>query len=137
MSQLDQAENIFVAHRQNETLDALDLGEIDDLRTSQKWPADEIVLFALEHGILKPGLASFPDPRKNFEVPMEVILTSQILRSLNDQHSFLLAPYMLNNAEVMTKLGYNIKVIDEGFNNRNVQLGPTTARPSPAKVLDY
>lgn len=50
---------------------------------------------------------------------MEVILTAQVLRSLNDQHSFLLAPYMLNNAEVMTELGYNIRVVDDGFNDRN------------------
>lgn len=120
MSQLDQEENIFVAHRQKETLDALDSGEISDLRTSQKWPADEIVMYALKNGILKPGFASFPDPRKSAEVPMEVILTSQVLRSLNDQHSFLLAPYMLNSAEVMTELGYNIKVVDEGFNDRNI-----------------
>jgi hypothetical protein len=56
MSQLGHDENIFVAHRQKkETLDALDSGEIDDLRTSQKWPADEIVLFALKQGVLKPG----------------------------------------------------------------------------------
>lgn len=120
MSQLDQSENFFVAHRQSETIDKLKQGEITDLRGSAKWPADAIVLFALREEFLKQGLKSFPDPRKMAEVPIDAILLSQILRSLNDQHSFLLAPYMLNNAELLTELGYNIKVMDEGFNDKNI-----------------
>jgi len=49
-----------------------------------------------------------------------VILTAQTLQRLNDEHSLLLAPYMLNNAELITELGYNVRVLEEGFNDRNI-----------------
>ena len=60
----------------------------------------------------------FPDPRKTFDIPIEVLLLPQVLQRLNDEHSLLLAPYMLNSAELMTELGYSARVLEEGFNNK-------------------
>ncbi len=112
--------DILIHHRQEETLDRLKSGEISDISGSFTRPADAIVKYALDQGFLQEGFKSFPDPRESFSVPMDAILLSQTLRSLNDQHSFLLAPYTLNNADVMTALGYNIKVLTEGFNDQNI-----------------
>lgn len=105
-------------HRQKEVLDSLKRGEISDVRVSQSYAADKIVGFGLKEGFLQQGLKRFPDPRKHVEVPIEVLLLPQILQRLHDEHSLLLAPYMLNDADLITRLGYNARVLDEGFNNR-------------------
>lgn len=110
----------WIQHRQKVALDALKQGAIEDVRISQKLPVDELVLFALKEGFLQKGLRQFPDPRKKFEVPIDVILLSQILQRLNDEHSLLLAPYMLNSSELITRLGYNASHLTEGFNDRAV-----------------
>jgi hypothetical protein len=81
---------------------------------------DRIVAFGLESGFLQTGLRAFPDPRKNLEIPIDALLLPQILQRLNNEHSLLLAPYMLNSAELITKLGYNASVMNAGFNDRNV-----------------
>jgi len=115
-----QSGTVFVAHRQRETLDCLEKGEIESIRISQKLPVDQIVAFGLEQGFLTAGLKEFPDPRKTWEVPIEVLLLPQILQRLNDEHSLLLAPYMLNSADLITKLGYNVRILEDGFNRKNV-----------------
>lgn len=115
----DEQPDYYIAHRQKETIDSLKKGEIERVCVSQKFPVDSIALFGLREGFLKEGFKAFPDPRKKYEVPIDVILLAQILQRLNDEHSLLLAPYMLNNAELITELGYNVKVLAEGFNDRN------------------
>ena len=110
----------FVAHDQKRTLDALEKGEIDCVRVSQRLPIDQIVAYGLKDGFLQTGLKTFPDPRKLWEVPVDVLLLPQVLQRLNDEHSLLLAPYMLNSSELITKLGYNVRVLEEGFNQKNV-----------------
>ena len=109
----------IIVHKQNETIAKLKAGEIDDLRVSNQLPIDDIVKFGLKEGFLKEGLKSFPDPRKTFDIPIEVLLLPQVLQRLNDEHSLLLAPYMLNSAELMTELGFSARVLEEGFNTKN------------------
>jgi Transposase DDE domain len=109
----------LLAHRQERTLEQLKAGEIENVRVSASHPVDQIVLHALREGLLQQVLRTFPDPRNDFEVPIEVLLLPQILQRLNNEHSLLLAPYMLNNAELIEKLGYNAKVLESGFNERN------------------
>lgn len=117
---VDEKEPIYIAHRQKETLDALKKGEIKDVRVSQNLPIDKIISFGLQQGFLKQGLLQFPDPRKNWEVPIEVLLLAQVLQRLNDEHSLLLAPYMLNSADLITELGYNASVLSDGFNDKAI-----------------
>ena len=52
-------------------------------------------------------------------MPKEVLLLPQILQRMNNEHSLLLAPYCLNSAQLITELGFNAKVLGEGFNQRN------------------
>ena len=106
-------------HRQEATLDALKKGEIEDLRVGFKWMVDRVVGFGLDEGILAPGFAAFPDPRRSSEVPISALLLPQILQRLNDEHSLLLAPYLLNDAALVAKLGFNARILKEGFNERN------------------
>jgi hypothetical protein len=108
----------ILVHRQKEVLDSLKRGEISDVRISQSYAADKIIHFGLKEGFLGQGLKLFPEPRKHIEVPMDVLLLPQILQRLHDEHSLLLAPYMLNDADLITALGYNAFVLEKGFNNR-------------------
>ena len=82
----------FITHSQSETLDALEKGEIESVRVSQKLPVDQIVYFGLTEGFLQAGLKQFPDPRKTWDAPIEILLLPQILQRLNDEHSLFLAP---------------------------------------------
>jgi hypothetical protein len=84
----------IISHKQKKTIANLKAGEIEDLRVSNQFPIDDIVKFGLKEGFLKEGLKSFPDPRKNFDIPIEVLLLPQVLQLLDDKHSLLLAPYM-------------------------------------------
>ncbi len=60
-------EALILRHRQEDVIDALKRGELEHIRYDQKWPADELVRFALHEGFLQEGLRSFPDPMKNWE----------------------------------------------------------------------
>lgn len=42
-----------------------------------------------------------------------------MIQRLDDEHSLVLAPYMLNSAELLTGLGFSARVLEEGFNNKN------------------
>ena len=63
----------IISHKQKETIANLKAGEIDDLRVSNQLPIDDIVKFGLKEGFLKEGLKSFPDPRKNFDIPLQMV----------------------------------------------------------------
>ena len=102
------------------TLKALESGAIEGVSVSCKMPVDGIVNYALDTGIVRETLAAFPDPRKNFTVPKEVMLMAKIIRSLNNENSLVSAPHALNDAAVMAKLGYNYRVVEEGFNDMNI-----------------
>jgi hypothetical protein len=112
-------ENI-IEYKQKETLQALKLGEIENLRVTAQMPIDDIVSFGLDEDFLKQGLTSFPDPRKNYDIPIEVLLLPQVIQRLDDEHSLVNAPYMLNSAELIAKLGYSPKVLEAGFNDKNI-----------------
>lgn len=92
----------IIFHQQEETISHLKTGDVDDIRISAKLPIDEIVKFGLKEKFLQQGPKSFPDPRKKMDIPIEVLLLPQIIQRLHDEHSLLLAPYMLNSAELLT-----------------------------------
>lgn len=109
----------IIFHKQDETISRLKSGDVDDIRISTKLPIDDIVKFGLKEKFLQEGLKSFPDPRKSYDIPIEVLLLPQIIQRLDDEHSLVLAPYMLNSAELLTGLGFSARVLEEGFNNKN------------------
>jgi len=114
-----ESDVIYLKHDPEAVSRALSAGEIADAVASHETIADDVVAHFLRSGFLKDALGSFPDPRKNWEVPMPVLLVPQILQRLNDEHSLLLAPYYLNSADLITQLGYSASTLEEGFNQRN------------------
>ncbi len=112
-------ENI-IEYKPKETLEALKEGQIENMRVTAQMPIDDIVCFGLDEAFLKEGLTSFPDPRKFHDIPIEVLLLPQVIQRLDDEHSLVNAPYMLNSAELIAKLGYSLTVLETGFNDKNV-----------------
>ena len=94
----------IIKNDKKKTIESLKKGIIESVRISQKMPVDSIAKYALDAGFLQDVLKSFPDPRKRYEVPIEFLLLAQIIQRLNDEHSLVSAPYMLNSAELIAKL---------------------------------
>src|SRR2546427_3136446 len=57
---------------------AIELGELIHLDTASEELTDAFLLFAIESGLLTNWAASFPDPRHEPGIGMEVILASHL-----------------------------------------------------------
>ena len=85
-------EPLILRHRQEDVIDALRRGEVELIRYDQKWPADELVRFALDEGFLQEGLKSFPDPRVNWERSSEITPRGRLSRRDDEAHSSAFGP---------------------------------------------
>src|SRR4029453_8790785 len=91
---------------------AIELGEIVPIETGSEELTDEFLLFAIESGLLKSWAESFPDPRGEPEIAMEVILPAHIAARFAGLYSMRKAGYVLRSARVLGALGYSGEVID-------------------------
>lgn len=100
--------------------EAIELGDIVHLETSREELSDEFLLFAIESGLLSGWAASFPDPRHESEIGMEVLLASQIAARFAKIYSLRKSGYVLRSAAVLGALGYSPQVLeaDEGLSRR-------------------
>src|SRR5215471_11199099 len=90
---------------------ALELGEIAHIETASEELTDEFLLFAIESGLLKSWAGSFPDPRCEPEIAMEVILPAHIAARFAGLYSMRKAGYVLRSARVLGALGYSVEVV--------------------------
>jgi hypothetical protein len=58
---------------------AIELGEIAHIETASEELTDELLLFAIESGLLKSWARAFPDPRCEPEIAMEVPISPRAL----------------------------------------------------------
>jgi hypothetical protein len=91
---------------------AIELGEIAHLETASEELTDEFLLFAIDSGLLKSWAGSFPDPRCEPEIAMEVILPAHIAARFAGLYSMRKAGYVLRSARVLGALGYSVEVIE-------------------------
>jgi len=91
---------------------AIELGEIAHIETASEELTDEFLVFAIESGLLKSWAGSFPDPRCEPEIAMEVILPAHIAARFAGLYSMRKAGYVLRSARVLGALGYSVEVID-------------------------
>ena len=91
---------------------AIELGEIAHIETASEELTDEFLLFAIASGLLKSWAGSFPDPRCEPEIAMEVILPAHIAARLAGLYSMRKAGYVLRSARVLGALGYSVEVIE-------------------------
>ena len=57
---------------------AIELGELSHLDTASEELTDEFLLFAIQSGLLSKWAEAFPDPRREPEIGMEVILPAHM-----------------------------------------------------------
>ena len=91
---------------------ALELGEIAHIETASEELTDEFLLFAIESGLLQTWAEAFPDPRREPEIGMEVILPAHLAARFAGLYSMRKAGYVLRSARVLGALGYSVEVIE-------------------------
>jgi hypothetical protein len=91
---------------------AIELGEIAHIETASEELTDEFLLFALESGLLQTWAEAFPDPRREPEMGMEVILPAHMAARFAGLYSMRKAGEVLRSARVLGALGYSAEVIE-------------------------
>jgi Transposase DDE domain len=91
---------------------AIELGELVHLDTASEELTDEFLLFAIESGLLTSWAESFPDPRCEPEISMEVILASHLAARFAGLYSMRKSGYVLRSASVLGALGYSTEVLE-------------------------
>ena len=108
----NELEDIFkfylLRKNDSETLKSLKSGEVDEVRVSAETAIDEIIKYGLDTNLLKKIFSSFPDPRKMIEVPIDVLLLPQVIQNLSNETGIGLAPQMINNSDLLSRLGYAV-----------------------------
>src|SRR5262252_4973427 len=99
---------------------AIELGEIAHIETASEELTDEFLLFAIESGLLRTWANAFPDPRREPEIGMEVILPAHLAARFAGLYSMRKAGYVLRSARVLGALGYSVEVLapDHGMSGR-------------------
>ena len=91
---------------------AIELGEIAHMETASEELTDEFLLFAIESGLLQTWAQTFPDPRGEPEIGMEVLLPAHLAARFAGLYSMRKAGYVLRSARVLGALGYSVEVIE-------------------------
>src|SRR2546427_2296122 len=91
---------------------AIELGELVHLDTASEELTDEFLLFAIESGLLTDWATSFPDPRQEPEIGMEVIVASHLAARFAGLYSMRKSGYVLRSASVLGALGYSAGVLE-------------------------
>src|SRR5882672_3865540 len=91
---------------------AIELGELVHLDTASEELTDEFLLFAIQSGLLAKWANTFPDPRCDPEINMEVILASHLAARFAGLYSMRKSGYVLRSAAVLGALGYSIEVLE-------------------------
>ena len=91
---------------------AIELGAITHIETASEEFTDEFLLFAIDSGLLKSWAGSFPDPRHEPEIAMEVILPAHIAARFAGLYSMRKAGYVLRSARVLGALGYSVEGVE-------------------------
>jgi hypothetical protein len=91
---------------------AIELGELVHLETASEELTDEFLLFAIDSGLLTCWAESFPDPRQEPEIGMEVILASHVAARFAGLYSMRKSGYVLRSASVLGALGYSVEVLE-------------------------
>src|SRR6516165_4802934 len=107
---------------------AIELGEVAHIETASEELTDEFLLFAIDSGLLQSWAGSFPDPRCDPEIAMEVILPAHIAARFAGLYSLRKAGYVLRSARVLGALGCSVEVVAP---ERGLSLRGTSDRSSP------
>src|SRR3979409_125898 len=89
----------------------IELGELVHMETASEELTDAFLLFAIESGLLQTWAEAFPDPRREPEIGLEVILPAHLAARFAGLYSMRKAGYVLRSARVLGALGSSVEVI--------------------------
>jgi hypothetical protein len=91
---------------------AVEVGELVHLDTASEELTDDFLLFAIESGRLTTWAESFPDPRLEPQIGMEVIVASHLAARFAGLYSMRKSGYVLRSAPVLGAIGYSVEVLE-------------------------
>src|SRR2546428_9251056 len=100
------------ARRGEAVRQAIEVGELVHIETASEELTDEFLLFAIDSGLLKTWTEAFPDPRREPEIGMEVILPAHLAGRFAGLYSLRKTGYVLRSARVLGALGYSVEVVE-------------------------
>src|SRR5260370_24610907 len=95
----------LIARNGDAVRDAIELGDIVHMATASEELTDEFMLFAIKSGLLQQWAQGFPDPRKDAEIGMDVILAASLAARFAGSYSLRQMGYVLQSALVLGALG--------------------------------
>ncbi|XBX08307.1 hypothetical protein QMP26_09610 [Enterocloster clostridioformis] len=93
-------------------------GHIDAADLSFSNLIDSIVLTMKHHGLRAPLAQSITDKRReNHHIPFDILMTLAVTAKLELKTSLTDVPFAVNDAELLSELGWNIWDADRSINN--------------------
>lgn len=113
----------LLTHDPTQVLQALDEGQLAGVCTAGEEETDQFLLFAQRCGLLTTLGQTFPDPRRQCEVPAEAILLACIAAAFQQEYALCQAPLALHSARLLLEYGLNAAVLAPGggFSRRGTQ----------------
>jgi Transposase DDE domain len=113
----------LLTHNPTQVLQALDEGRLSGLCTAGEEETDQFLLFAQRCGLLATLGQTFPDPRKQCEVPAAAILLACVAAAFQQEYALCQAPLALHSARLLLEYGLNSAVLEPGggFSRRGTQ----------------
>jgi len=127
----------IIKNNEQKVLELLKNGEVEYIDTINVMPTDEIMLFSIESGVLAEMSNLFPDKRsqQNSEIPISVLLAASIASKINMVHSIENTPYLIQDANVLSRLGYNFLEIKDGISKKGFKENQTFVGSTIRKML--
>ena len=99
---------------------AIEVGDLVHLDTASEELTDDFLWFAMESGLLKGWAESFPEPRPEPEIGLEVMIASHLAARFAGLYSMRKSGYVLRSASVVGALGYSVEVLapERGLSRR-------------------
>jgi hypothetical protein len=104
----------LLTHDPTQVLQALDEGRLAGVCTAGEEETDQFLLFAQRCGLLTTLGQTFPDPRRQCEVPAEAILLACIAAAFQQEYALCQAPLALHSARLLLEYGLNAAVLEPG-----------------------
>ena len=93
---------------------AIELGDIVHMDTANEELTDELLLFAVNSGLLQGWATGFPDPRQEAEIGMDVLWAASVAARFAGLYSLRTLGDVLQLARVLGALGSRVDVRQAG-----------------------
>src|SRR5260370_503444 len=113
----------LLTHDPSQVLAAVDEGRLAGICAAGEEETDQFLLFAQRCGLLSTLGQTFPDPRRQWEVPAEAILLAGVAAAFQQEYALCQAPLALHSARLLLEYGLNAAVLEPGggFSRRGTQ----------------